>query len=318
MAAVHSGLASIHRRFEAQYRCYSVAMLPGAARENVDYGGKVILPPSALDRLTRLSVSYPMLFELTNDLHDPPRVSHAGVLEFIAEEGRVYLPLWMMNTLLLEQGDLLTVKSTDLPRASYVKIQPQSTDFLEISDPKAVLEFALRNFSTLTTQDIFQIYYNEHLYEIAVLEVKPQNAANAVSVVETDVSVDFAPPLGYTEPKPHTQKTAETIHGPGAMAAIINFPELESLSSNDGSFLGQGQKLNGKPALIPPSRKRGVDKPPTPLRLPTGMLFFGFQVVPVKIAGSDPEEASQFDGKANTLRAAKRAKGDATDVIEID
>ena len=32
------------------------------------------------------------------------RISHTGVLEFIADEGKVYLPGWMMRNLLLGEG----------------------------------------------------------------------------------------------------------------------------------------------------------------------------------------------------------------------
>ncbi|KAF9370041.1 ubiquitin fusion degradation protein, partial [Podila verticillata] len=120
--------------FSEQYRCYSVAMMQGNERQNVNHGGKIILPQSALAKLASLHIQYPMLFELSKGSHS----THAGVLEFIAEEGRVYLPHWMMKTLTLSEGDLVTVKSTGLPLGSFVKIQPQSVDFLDISDPKAV------------------------------------------------------------------------------------------------------------------------------------------------------------------------------------
>ena len=43
-----------------------------------------------------------------------------------------------MQTLLLEPGDLVEIKNADLQLGSYVKIQPQTPDFLDISDPKAV------------------------------------------------------------------------------------------------------------------------------------------------------------------------------------
>jgi hypothetical protein len=36
--------ARVNRPFEEQYRCYSMAMFPGAQREVVDYGGKGNLP----------------------------------------------------------------------------------------------------------------------------------------------------------------------------------------------------------------------------------------------------------------------------------
>ncbi|KAL0356650.1 UNVERIFIED_CONTAM: Ubiquitin recognition factor in ER-associated degradation protein 1 [Sesamum calycinum] len=50
------------------------------------------MPPSALDRLASLHIDYPMLFELQNAAAE--RISHCGVLEFIAEEGMIYMPYW--------------------------------------------------------------------------------------------------------------------------------------------------------------------------------------------------------------------------------
>ena len=109
----------------------------------------------------------------------------------------------MMQTLSLDAGDLLQIKSTDLPSGSFIKLQPQSMAFINaISDPKAVLENVLRNFSALTTSDTFQFLYNDDVFEIGVLEVKPPNPSGAISCVETDLEVDFAPPLDYVEPTP--------------------------------------------------------------------------------------------------------------------
>lgn len=87
------GRAGPTQRFDEYYRCYPVAMLPGPERENVNHGGKVIMPPSALDKLTRLHITYPMLFELHNGAKET--MTHAGVLEFIADEGKIYLPYWV-------------------------------------------------------------------------------------------------------------------------------------------------------------------------------------------------------------------------------
>lgn len=82
------------RRFDEYFRCYPIVMLPGPEREEANHGGKVFLPPSALDKLTRLHITYPMLFELINGKEDGKK-THAGVLEFIAEEGKIYLPYWV-------------------------------------------------------------------------------------------------------------------------------------------------------------------------------------------------------------------------------
>jgi len=43
-----------------------------------------------------------------------------------------------MGTLGTEPGSLIEVKNVTLPLGSFVKLQPQSPDFLEISDHRAV------------------------------------------------------------------------------------------------------------------------------------------------------------------------------------
>ena len=68
-------------------------MAPGPERPDLNYGSKVFLPPSALDKVSKLHVQWPLLMEVINGEKD--RVSHCGVLEFVAEEGRVYLPHWV-------------------------------------------------------------------------------------------------------------------------------------------------------------------------------------------------------------------------------
>ena len=52
----------------------------------------------------------------------------------------------MMRNLLLEEGGLLQVESASLPVASYAKFQPQSVDFLDITNPKAVYPLKCKSF----------------------------------------------------------------------------------------------------------------------------------------------------------------------------
>jgi ubiquitin fusion degradation protein 1 len=142
--------------YDEYFKAYSVAMLPGRERENLSYGGKststtptplrnyqmnyyylVVMPPSALARITQLDVDPPWMFKLRNP-GNPAASTHCGVLEFIANEGCVHLPYWMMKTLRLNEGDPIRVTGTELPKGKFVKLQAQHVHFLEISDPKAV------------------------------------------------------------------------------------------------------------------------------------------------------------------------------------
>jgi len=152
-----------------------------------------------------------MLFKMTN--HALGRDSHCGVLEFIAEEGVCYLPHWvrfqwfptcqtfeinwfsfpiplswlqMMLNLVLEEGDPIHIASVTLPVATFSKFQPQSVDFLDISNPKAILENALRHFACLTSGDTIAIRYNDRVYDFKVLETLP---GPAVSIIECDMNV---------------------------------------------------------------------------------------------------------------------------------
>jgi ubiquitin fusion degradation protein 1 len=45
----------------------------------------------------------------------------------------------MMQNMLLQEGDIVRVKNATLPKGTYVKLQPHTTDFLDISNPKAML-----------------------------------------------------------------------------------------------------------------------------------------------------------------------------------
>lgn len=50
----------------------------------------------------------------------------------------------------------------------------------------------------MTTGDTIMVPYNNKQYFINVVEAKP---SSAVSIIETDCEVDFAPPLDYKEPE---------------------------------------------------------------------------------------------------------------------
>src|ERR1700722_3758366 len=61
------------------------------------------------------------------------------------------------------------------------------------------LEQALRNFSALTQGDIIEISYNSIIFGLLVMETKP--GGEGISILDTDLEVDFAPPVGYVEPE---------------------------------------------------------------------------------------------------------------------
>ncbi|KAL8754633.1 MAG: hypothetical protein Q9184_005045 [Pyrenodesmia sp. 2 TL-2023] len=238
--------------------------------------------------------------------------------------------------------------STDLPSGSFIKLQAQSTNFLEISDPKAVLENAFRNFSCLTKGDIFTFAYNDQTFEMAVLETKPCTAKNgAISVLETDLEVDFAPPVGYEEPKRVSGTSTPRsgagglpsggmMHNAGTMAQAINYASIAPQSNTatagakavSSHFLSEGHKLKGSRAPTPkastpvagastnppqPAVARPRANGPQPLRLPPNKLFFGYDIKPVKKKGEENKENEEdmkphFQGQGQTLRGGTKKR----------
>ncbi|KAG2648993.1 hypothetical protein PVAP13_1NG079100 [Panicum virgatum] len=259
--------------FEQTYRCYPASFID---KPQLETGDKIIMPPSALDRLASLHIEYPMLFEVHNAAAE--RTSHCGVLEFIAE-GMIYMPYWMMQNLLLQEGDMVFIKNANLPKGTYVKLQPHTTDFLDISNPKAILEKTLRNFSCLTTGDSIMVAYNNKKYYIDI--------------------VDFAPPLDYKEPEPVKPAVPANTE-----------PTTEAPAEEEPKFIpftGSGRRLDGKPskhedALTSSPAKRQANaansvQPSTATmsqgsssRKTTGKLVFGS-------AGSRADKAPEKEAK---------------------
>jgi len=177
----------------------------------------------------------------------------------------------MMQNLLLQEGDVITLRSATLPKGSFVKLQPHSTDFLDISNPRAVLETTLRNFSCLTVGDTIPIHYNNKSYFIDIIEAKPENA---ISVIETDCNVDFAQPLDYIEPEKREDSASAPMITENSIGSVPSQPDSEVAVADQGpsfvAFAGSGRRLDGKavteskPVVIPlaagsQSSRLGID-----------------------------------------------------------
>ena len=110
------------QRFDEYYRCYPMVMAPGPERPELNYGSKIFLPPSALDKVSKLHVQWPIMLELING--DKETHTHGGVLEFVAEEGRAYIPQWVCISLsLLSSQDYLVDLQHSNPKRLVMRIK---------------------------------------------------------------------------------------------------------------------------------------------------------------------------------------------------
>jgi hypothetical protein len=55
----------------------------------------------------------------------------------VSQSAEPVLSAQMMQNLVLTEGDMVRIRSASLPKGTYVKLQPHTTDFINISNPKA-------------------------------------------------------------------------------------------------------------------------------------------------------------------------------------
>lgn len=152
------------------YKAYSPAFF---GKNEINKGNKIIMPNSALHELARLRISYPMIFMISNP--QMGKKSFCGVLEFSSEEGCCYIPIWMMNNLFLEEGSEIILRNVTLQKGTFVVLQPHETAFIDLSNPKAILEQELTNYSCLMKGDTININYEGRDYLIDIFDAKPDN-----------------------------------------------------------------------------------------------------------------------------------------------
>ncbi|KAH7533776.1 hypothetical protein FEM48_Zijuj04G0167700 [Ziziphus jujuba var. spinosa] len=175
-------------------------------------GDKIILPESALLRLSHMDIQYPMLFHLRSS--ETGRVSYCGVVEFSSKEGQE-----------------ATSRCSPTPPILYI-----------FPNPKSVLESALiRGFTCLSAGDTIMIMHEGKKFYINVLETKP---VSAIRVNVTDCEVDFAPPLDYNEPE--KVKPADKIIEKASMEVGKKEKQEEPKFR---PFMGVAKRLDGSPVL---------------------------------------------------------------------
>ncbi|XP_073058224.1 uncharacterized protein [Primulina eburnea] len=180
-------------------------------------GDKIKLPPSCFTELSDQGAfdKGPLHFSLSLIYQDflsggeiaekeLPRTTHAGVLEFTAEEGFVALPLHCWSNLFSAEApksSLVEVRYVWLPKGTYARFQSDELGFSDIPNNKAVLETSLRQHATLSQGDVLTVNHGVLTYHLHVLELKP---FSSISVLETDIEADIMGPESPESTNQHT------------------------------------------------------------------------------------------------------------------
>ncbi len=247
--------------FKTNLSCFSFtcSTQPEELTKRLRSSNKILLPPSVLYELNQqqdLSDSSIMFFKVSNKEMQFGIV--CGVHEFSAPPGICHVPFHIMNNIGIREGCQVEIEKICPVQGTYIKLRPHKTEFINLSNPKAVLERIMsRDYPVVSQGQTIELNYEDLncRYRIDIVETKP---TEIISIVNTDINIDFDQPLDYVEPPPQynpSQKPLSPIAeipSPGAQQnkIISRETQLKSMQSPTTKqfvpFSGQGHKLGDK------------------------------------------------------------------------
>lgn len=209
-------------------------------QQELEYTNKIILSEDILYEYKDNKEMFPLTFRIVNP--ETLLSTICSVQEFTALPGTCIIPYRIMDNLMLEQGSKVTLVYESIPKGSYIKIKPHRTKFINLSNPKAVLEKHLNiNYPTLTKGETISINYNNEIYFIDIVETEP---VESIKILNSDINLDFDAPLDYVEPKKEPEPENEIIEK--KQKRSIKSYSKTAKSGVFVPFSGVGYKLGNK------------------------------------------------------------------------
>lgn len=218
------------------------------------HSNKILLPPSvlyALNEQNQLENGDIMFFKVTNKELNFGQV--CGVHEFSAPPAICHVPYHIMDNLAIPQGSQIEIEKVCPVKGTYIKLRPHETAFINLSNPKAVLEKIMsKDYPVVTEGQTIEIFYEDlnKTFRIDIVKAEP---AEIISIVNTDINVDFDTPRDYVEPKkpsPPPPSPKMLSPGMGENKIISRQTQLESMRSPTSKqfvpFSGKGRRLGDK------------------------------------------------------------------------
>ena len=173
----------------------------------VKYSNKVLLPEEILRSLMKLKHNPPFFFKIENI--DMKYGQVCGVQEFSAPPGVVHLPYHIMEGLGISEGQHVDIQLAFPVKGTYIKIQPHTTSFINLTNPKALLEKVLsEKYPVVTEGHTIAIEYLNKVFYIDIVKTEP---APVIDILNVNLNVDFEKPLDYIEPVVNEKMEVEDI-----------------------------------------------------------------------------------------------------------
>jgi ubiquitin fusion degradation protein 1 len=199
---------------EFKTNAYSIIFSEHNMSEELEYGNKILLPSTLLPDINLDKGT--VYFTLSNgDLS-----ISCGVHEYMESESVAFMPHSMLERLELLDGNSVTIKQlNNVPNGEYIKIKPYEKEFIELVDPKALLERMISvNYPILSEGEVICIKHNEKEYHIEVTECLPEKT---IQTTNCNINVEFERPVDMPE---ETKETSNAVESFKAQCDLKRFP----------------------------------------------------------------------------------------------
>ena len=211
--------------FKQDLPCFSF-MCSAQDLTKLNHSNKILLPPSILHTLNENEdLENVLFFKISNKELNFGIV--CGVQEFSSPPGICHVPYHIMEHIGIKEGQEVEIEKVNLDQGTYIKLRPHKTAFINLSNPKEILEQIMSiDYPVVSQGQTIEIYYEEIKYLIDIVETKPDGS---ISIINTDINIDFEEPLDYVEP------IREPIQEP-----------IQTIAQHFVPFAGQGNRLGSK------------------------------------------------------------------------
>jgi len=178
---------------------YACSSVPADTQKLLKYSNKILLPPSMLHKINEMdNIEYPLFFKIINPICEFGRV--CAVHEFTAMEGVTNVPYYIMEDLGIAEGSQVSIEYINPPQGSYLKLKPHETAFINLSNPKVILEHIMsKDYPVVSKGETIVLNYKDldKTFRIDIVDCQP---SETIKIIDTDVNLDFDTPYDYVEP----------------------------------------------------------------------------------------------------------------------
>ena len=222
--------------FKQDLSCFSFmcSAQPVGLTKLLKHSNKILLPPSILHTLTENQDLDDVMFFKVNNKEMQYGIA-CGIQEFSSPPGICHVPYYIMEYIGIKEGGQVEIEKICPVQGSYIKLRPHKTAFINLPDPKAILESVMSSDYPVVSQgQTIEIFYNEKKYLIDILETQPDEV---ISIINTDINIDFEAPLDYVEPPTPPQHNLTRAKEIESMSTLKHFVPF----TGHGHRLGEGE-----------------------------------------------------------------------------